>query len=609
MTFLDGLDAMGEMPQEEPKTSEDIGAVSTLSILKRGFQASPELKAGMSLTAMMALAVAGGKLLVPLTIKEVLDRGITTDGVNVSSVLVFSLVAMILSIAGMFLGKVTYYRLAKTAENVLLGLRIRTFTHLHNLSLSDHVVARKGALTARVTSDVETLTQFAQWGAIAWIINLTQILAVLVIMGAYSWQLTCITLIVHLPLFPVLRWMQRRQLRAYDRVRSKVSDTLSVVSESIQGVDLVRAYGYREPNRKKLHGAINDQYKEGMSAQKYFSLVLPITDIIGVGAIAAVVGVGVYWGAGWGVTSGELIAFVFLSNLLVMPISELGEVLTQTQTALAGWWKILDVLDTEIEVREPSHGVKVASGPLDVKLEEVSFSYRTGGSVLHDIDLYLPPGIAVAVVGETGSGKTTFAKLLSRLADPTKGQILLGGVDLKEIDVHERHRAIRMVPQDGFLFDTSMIENICYGRAEADRHDAVKALEVLGLRAWAEELPDGFETRVGERGESLSVGERQLVALARAQVADPGLLILDEATSAIDPETEQTLEKALERLAKGRTTISIAHRISTAERSDLILVFDKGNIVEIGKHSDLVEAGKTYTNLHKSWLGNTRENH
>ncbi len=572
MTFLDGHDALGKDFENEIQGLEGIEEVGALNVLKRGLKASPELKAGISLTALMALAVAGGKLLVPLTIKEVLDRGITSSGVNVNSVLFFSLIAMFLSIAGMALGKATYYRLAKTAENVLMGLRIRTFEHLHKLSIADHVQARKGAYTARVTSDVETLTQFAQWGAIAWIINSIQILAVLVIMVVYSWHLSIVTLLVHAPLFPVLKWMQRRQLRAHDRVRSRVSDTLSVVSESIQGVDVVRAYGYRRKTRSKLHHAIDDQYKEQMVAQKYFSFVLPITDIIGVAAIAAVVGAGVYWGPDWGVTSGELIAFVFLSNLLVMPISELGEVLNQTQTALAGWWKVLEVLDKEIEVKEPHQGLTLPNSPLDVKVEELDFSYRTGGVVLDNVDIYIPAGISVAVVGETGSGKTTFAKLLTRLADPTSGRILVNGQDLKEIDSDHRHRTIRMVPQDGFLFDTSVIENVRFGRNDAQRSEAEEAIDDLGLWPWIEQLPEGLETRVGERGESLSVGERQLVALARAQVADPGLLILDEATSAIDPETEQMLEVTLERLAQGRTTVSVAHRISTAERADLILV-------------------------------------
>ena len=211
-------------------------------------------------------------------------------------------------------------------------------------------------------------------------------------------------------------------------------------------------------------------------------------------------------------------------------------------------------------------------------------------------------------MGETGSGKTTFAKLIARLADPTAGKLFVGGVDLKEMASQDRRSAIRMVPQDGFLFDTTVAENIRYGRPEATHKEVEEAVHSLDLQPWIESLPDGINTLVGERGESLSVGERQLVALVRAQLADPGLLVLDEATSSVDPETETVLEHALERLAEGRTTISVAHRLSTAERSDLVLVFDHGNLVEQGPHDVLKENGGVYNKLYDSWLGNTREN-
>jgi putative ABC transport system ATP-binding protein len=248
--------------------------------------------------------------------------------------------------------------------------------------------------------------------------------------------------------------------------------------------------------------------------------------------------------------------------------------------------------------------VRLSHDALAVRTEALEFGYQDGtGLVLRGIDVEIPAGAHVAVVGETGCGKTTFAKLLVRMADPTCGRILLDGVDLRHVSPDSRRRALRMVPQDGFLFDTTIRENIRYGREGASDDEVMDSLRSLGLDTWIVSLPDGLDTAVGERGDSLSVGERQLVALARAQMASPGL---DEATSAVDPETERMVGDALERLAAGRTTVTIAHRLSTAEAADTVLVFDRGRIVERGHHGALLRDGGTYARLYSSWLGNTR---
>ena len=608
MTVLDGSDVIGPGDEPEPMALVDIDDVGALQVLRRGVAESPELKEGFWGTVIRALGVAGSKLLVPVTIQLIIDKGLSGDEVDLSKVVTFASLSALLLIASIFLERATYFRLGCMAENVLRGLRVRVFSHLHKLSLAEHTASKKGVLTARVTSDVETLTRFAQWGAIAWVVDSFQIIAVLTLMTYYSWELTLVTLAVHVPLIPTLRIMQYRQLRAYDVLRTRVSETLGSISEAVMGMTMIRSYGQRKATRERIDQAIDDQYKQQMRAARYFSFIIPMTDIFGVVAIASVVGSGVWWGSSWDLTSGELIAFIFLVNLLLSPITQLGEVLDQTQTALAGWWKILKVIDTPIEIPDKNSGPEIQTGPLSVKAEGVEFAYREGDRVLHGINVELPAGSSVAIVGETGSGKTTFAKLIARLADPTAGKLFVGGVDLKEMASQDRRSVIRMVPQDGFLFDTTVAENIRYGRPEATYNEVEEAVHSLDLQPWIESLPDGINTLVGERGESLSVGERQLVALVRAQLADPGLLVLDEATSSVDPETETVLEHALERLAEGRTTISVAHRLSTAERSDLVLVFDHGNLVEQGPHDELKENGGVYNKLYDSWLGNTREN-
>jgi putative ABC transport system ATP-binding protein len=315
---------------------------------------------------------------------------------------------------------------------------------------------------------------------------------------------------------------------------------------------------------------------------------------------------GIWQREAWGLSGGTIVAVLFLITLLNEPTGELGETTDRTQEAIAGWRKILELLDMPIDIVEPENGQTLPNEALSISATNVDFSYRTGPPVLRDVSIELRPGKNVAVVGETGSGKTTFAKLLCRLADPGSGQIALGGIPLDQVAPESRLASVRMVPQDGFLFDTTLRENIRLGRdgaTDADIEDAVTSLE---LGDWVAGLPDGLDTEVGARGDYLSVGERQLVALIRAALADPGLLILDEATSSVDPETDRALTQTIARLSTGRTVVSIAHRLATAEAADLIIVFDAGQIVEVGRHDELVDAGGIYGRLHEAWIGNTR---
>lgn len=601
----EGADALGEDPLV-PK-GEQAGDGGALAVLRRGLRASPELRVGFRITVLMAVITAVGRIIIPVLVQQVLDRGVLdSDGFNAAFTFGACGLALAITIGVTVLGRATYIRLVTTAETMLRNLRIRAFTHIHSLSVADHNEAKRGVLTSRVTSDIETIARFAQWGAVAWIVNTVVIAGTLLVMAVYSWQLALITVLVLCPLLPLMRVLQRKQLRAYDVQRTRVGETLSTISESVMGAGVVRAYGIADRTRVHVGKAIDNQYRAETRAARYFALMFPLGDIFGATTLAVVLAVGAIAGPGWGMGAGQLVACLFLVNLILAPVAELGEILDQTQTAIAGWRKVLDVLDVPVDVIEPDPGIPLRSGPLDVVVDDVSFSYREGGLVLRDVGVVLPAAVNVAVVGETGSGKTTFAKLLCRLSDPTAGGIRIGGVALTEVSPASRHTAIRMVPQDGFLFDTTVRENVRMGRDDATDDDIDEAFRLLGLDSWAARLPDGLDTEVGERGENLSVGERQLVALVRAQVADPGLLILDEATSSVDPETERALSTALVRLAEGRTIVSVAHRLSTAEAADLVLVFDQGEIVERGSHDELVAAGGRYAELYASWLGNTR---
>jgi ABC-type multidrug transport system fused ATPase/permease subunit len=377
---------------------------------------------------------------------------------------------------------------------------------------------------------------------------------------------------------------------------------------------VIRAYGVAGRTATRLDNAIDAHQLAQQRAIRTSVFSFSTGELAAGLALAGVVVVGVRLGVDGTLTAGQLTAFLFLVTLFIQPVQIFTEVLNEAQNAVAGWRRVLDVLDLEPDVADPAldavngHGRALPPGPLDVSFDQVGFAYPGSCTeALSDVALEIAAKTRVAVVGETGSGKTTFAKLLTRLMDPTRGEIRLSGVPLNAVRFESLRARVVMVPQDGFLFDATVAENVRFARPALTDQAQALAFAELGLADWVESLPAGMDTRVGERGEALSVGERQLVALARAYVADPDLLVLDEATSAVDPATEVRLQRALDAVTRGRTTIAIAHRLSTAQAADEVIVVDAGRVVQRGPHEELVsDPSSIYGRLYSSWLEQTR---
>ncbi len=595
-----GIDLTGAGDDALPVSPELQGA---WAVLRRGVHESPELRRGLWLTVIVSLGITVSSLVVPVLVQQVFDHGFE-PAFRPAFVYGRCAVAFALVVVTFVAARAAGRRLVTASELALKNLRVRTFRHIHALSLADQTEEKRGVFVARVTADVDALQQFMEWGSIAWIISIAQAIGALALMMLYSWQLSAVVVVLLFPLLAVVGLMQSRLSAAFNVARTRVGEMLSEVSESVMGAAVVRAYGLDEQIHARVENAISERYKAEVVAHLRAAALWPLSSVFYGVALSVVVVLGAFAGPGWGITFGQVTAFLFLADVFLHVFTDLPEIYSETQTAIAGWRKVLAVLDLPVEVVEPDPGVTLPRAALAVRAVDVRFAYREGPEVLHGISLEVAAGAHVAVVGETGCGKTTFAKLVTRLADPSSGSIFIGGVDLRQVAPDARRRAIRMVPQDGFLFDTTVRENVRAGRVGATDREIETVFDELALEDWVRSLTDGLDTPVGERGEALSVGERQLVALARAQIGDPGLLILDEATSAVDPATERRITEALRRVSAGRTSITIAHRLSTAEAADHVFVFDAGRLVEQGTHDELAQAGGVYAGLHRSWLGN-----
>lgn len=591
--------------QPHQQKDEVIGR-STVDVLRRGWAASPELRHGFGVTVLLALAGAAGQSAIPILVQQMLDRGLVDGRLQAGTLTRLAIVGALV-VAGTGASEwATRKRLLTAGEHALQSLRTRAFRHIHRMSLAAQTEERRGALVSRVTSDVEQLSQFLSWGGMSWLINTAVLLTVTAVMVVYDWRLALVAIAVVLPMVAVLRAVQSTMASRYAVVRTRMAALLTSISETVMGAPVIRAYRAEAVARRRAADAIDAHRDAMVYAGRISAVLFPSGELFSVLTVAAVLVAGVALGPASGLTAGELVAFVFLVNLFLQPVAEFTDIIDQTQTAVAGWRRVLDLLDTPIDLPDPEPGVTLPDGPPALVVDGVTFAYSgTREPVLHDVSLCIDAGRRVALVGATGSGKTTLAKLLARLADPGSGRILVHGVDVREVAPASLRRTMVMVPQEGFLFDTTIGENVAYGKPGASDDELWQAFADLGLDSWLAGLPNGLATRVGERGDQLSVGERQLVSLARAYIADPACLILDEATSAVDPATEVRINRAVESLAAGRTTVAIAHRLSTAERADWVFVMDHGRLVQQGTHAELVAAGGVYGRLHERWLAGT----
>jgi ATP-binding cassette, subfamily B, bacterial len=595
---------------------------SSWRTVRRGLRLAPQITAGLSLTLTLSLLATLGRLAVPIAVQQTVDHGLKGGGeadlALVAGVAVAG--ALVLALTG-WCTYLTNLRVYRATERGLAALRTQAFDHVHALTTLTQDSERRATLVARVTTDVDTISAFVQFGGLISVISAGQLLLATAAMAWYSWPLAVLVWVWFIPLFLTLPRLQRRVSVAYTVVRQRIAVVYSAVSESVLGASTIRSYAVQDRARTRLDDAVGAHARSAARAQVLVAFSFSAGVLASGLVVALVVGVGTATGVGGGLTLGRLVAFLFLVQLFTTPVQMGTEVLNELQNAAAGWRRVIDLIDTPVTVVEPLDPVDLPDGGLSLWFDGVGYAYPGGSRVLDGVSLDVAVGTRVAIVGETGSGKTTLARLLTRQVDPDAGRVLVGGVDLRRVAQQGLARRLVLVPQEGFLFDDTVQANILFGEPDDGRSEdgqsddepaggatatatarAAATVERLGLSEWVAGLPLGLQTRVGQRGGSLSAGERQLVALARACHVEPDLLVLDEATSSVDPGTEVMLQRALEVATAGRTSVAIAHRLSTAVAADLVVVVDAGRVVDAGSHAELLTRCPVYQHLYQGWM-------
>ena len=541
----------------------------------------------------------------PYLVKVAIDRGIPPLARGGSARTLLLVVAAYLAAALAQAGLTALFvRIAgRVGQDVLLDLRTRLFGHFQGLSLSFHERYTSGRVVARLTSDVEAIAELLDTGVNQLVFAVLSLASTVVVMFVLDVPLALVALGTFPLLCALTAWFRRQASRTYREARSAVALVIVQFVESLGGIRAVQAFR-REGRNQAIFEEVNGRYVAANIRSTHLAAIFgPGTRGIGSVTVAVTLLVGAHRVIDGATTVGVLTAVLLYLRRFFEPMQDLAQFFNIFQSAAAALEKLSGVLEEEPAVPEPPVGAATALAPggLDVRFDGVAFAYRPDRPVLARLDLVIPAGQTVALVGETGAGKSTIARLLARFYDPTEGRVLLGDVDLRRLSTADLRAAVVMVTQEAFLFTGSVADNIAFGRPDADRSEVEAAARAVGAHELFAGMPEGYDTMVGKRGGRLSSGQRQLVAFARAFLAAPQMLILDEASSSLDAPTERLVQEALGTLLAGRTAVIIAHRLSTLDIADRVLVVEGGRIVEDGAPADLRTAGGPFQRLNEEW--------
>jgi len=556
---------------------------------------------GLVLLASAAVLVQTGAVLaMPYLVKVAIDQGIVPKDLAVINRV--ALAYLVLAGVQFLAGRVEIETVARAGQRVLFTVRTKLFRHLQTLSLDFYERERTGRLVARMTADIDAMSDLVTDGLVTLVTALITMVGVAVILVVMDWQLALATLVVAPLIALAARAWRGWSADAYRQVRETHSVVTVQLQESLSGVRAIQSFRRERATAARLEEANHAERVAHWRTIGLASFFFPGIEFLGTAATVVVLGVGGQRVLGGDLEIGVLAAFLLYLRNLFDPVQQLSELYDSFQSATAGAERVGAVLAEQPSVREAPDPVPLPDPRGDVRLEDVCFAYDQGPRVLHDVDLAVAPGTTLALIGPTGAGKSTVAKLIARFYDPLGGRITLDGVDLRQVRLADLRQAMGYVPQEGFLFSGTILDNIRFGRPGATRAEVEAAARAVGADQVIAGLPDGYDTQVGERGALLAAGERQLVAFARAWIADPALLILDEATSNLDAASEARITDALQRLRSGRTTIIIAHRLTTIAQADQIAVVEDGRIVESGTPAELRARGGRFADLFTRWL-------